>query len=237
MPMAGWYDDPQGGGGQRWWDGQRWTEHVVPPPPPGAPGAVPAAGGTPSGTSATGSTGGGRTTLVVVLVVAVLLLVVIGGVFAVFGLRAGLAGVFDVARSGGDISVEQSSEEEITGDAPTRQPDDRVDGEVSAGHQRSFAVASDASWTLEFEAPDGFLVVDVRGQADFDPVAQLEEVDSGRVLARNDDRDMDQQAHYGGGTFDSLIEVEVEAGRYRLVVEGFAGDGGPGVVAFPVVGQ
>ncbi len=245
MPTAGWYEDPQGGGGQRWWDGQRWTEHIVPPPPPGAPGASAAApgartaaGGTPSTSGARGSGGGGKTVLIVLLVVAVLvLLVVVGGVAAVFGLRSGLDGLFDAAGSGGGFSVEQSSEEPITGDAPTREPDDRLDGEVSAGHQRAFEVASGASWVLEFDAPDGRLVIDVRGQDDLDPVAQLEHVDSGRVLASNDDRDMDQQARYGGDTFDSLIDVEVAAGRYRLVVDGFAGQGGPGVVAFPVVGE
>jgi|AntRauTorckE6833_2_1112554.scaffolds.fasta_scaffold30455_1 hypothetical protein len=237
MPTAGWYDDPQGGGGQRWWDGQRWTEHIVPPPPPGAPGASTAPGGTPSTAPASGSGGGGKTALIIVLVVAVLLVVVIGGVVAVFSLRSGLTGMFDSALSGGSITVEQSDEAPVTGDAPTPAPDDRLEGEVSAGHQRSFVVASGTSWVLEFEAPDGLLVIDVRGQEDFDPLAQLEDADTGRVLARNDDRDADQRARYGGDTFDSLLEVEVEAGRYRLAVDGFAGQGGPGVVAFPVVGE
>ncbi len=237
MPTAGWYDDPQGGGGKRWWDGQRWTEHIVPPPPPGAPGAVAATGGTPSLTTSGGSTGGGRTVLIVVLVVAVLLLVVFGGIVAVFGLRSGLDELFGAARSGGGVSVEQSSEAPITGEAPAPDADDRVAGAVSAGHQRAFEVPSGASWVLEFEAPGGRVVIDVRGQGEFNPVARLEDVRSGRVLARNDDRDPDQQARHGGDTLDPLIDVEVAAGRYRLVVDGFAGQGGPGVVAFPVVGE
>ncbi|MEX2550710.1 MAG: DUF2510 domain-containing protein [Nitriliruptoraceae bacterium] len=236
MPTAGWYDDPQGGGGQRWWDGERWTEHIVPPPPPGAAGATAVAGAASSTPAETGS-GGGKTALIVVLVVAVLLLVVVGGIAAVFGLRSGLTGMFDIARSGSGITVEQSDGGSITGDAPAPAPNDRLDGEVTAGHQRSFEVSSGGSWVLEFEAPDGLLVIDVRGQEGFDPVAHLEDADTGRVIARNDDRDADGRARYGGGTFDALLEVEVEAGRYRLVVDGFAGGGGPGVVAFPVVGE
>jgi len=111
-----------------------------------------------------------------------------------------------------------------------------VTGTVTAGEERSFTVADDGEWELVVEVPAGLLVIDARGVDGFDPVVTLVG-DDGRELARNDDRSSQQQERYGGGTFDALIAQEVPAaGRYRIVVTGFAGQGGAGQVSFPVVG-
>jgi hypothetical protein len=56
------------------------------------------------------------------------------------------------------------------------------------------------------------------------------------VIGRNDDRSMSQMERYGGDFLDSLLEVDVTAGRYRVVVEGWAGNGGRATVSFPVTG-
>lgn len=109
-------------------------------------------------------------------------------------------------------------------------------GSIAPGEERSFVVPDDGAWELVIEVPAGLLVVDVRGVDGFDPVVSLLD-DSGQELASNDDRSSRQQDQYGGGTLDALIEQEIRtAGSYRVVITGFAGQGGSGRVSFPVVG-
>src|SRR6056297_1495191 len=240
MAEPGWYEDPHRGGGRRWWDGQRWSEHVIPPPPTSPPGVVPPPpGGPPAGTSQGGPAGpafvpapddltpamrptattpsapgrptpsaaGGRSSRLLPVLLGLLALVAIGGVVAFL----------------------------LWGDDDAAEPPP-VTGTVTAGEERSFTVADDGEWELVVEVPAGLLVIDARGVDGFDPVVTLVG-DDGRELARNDDRSSQQQERYGGGTFDALIAQEVPAaGRYRIVVTGFAGQGGAGQVSFPVVG-
>lgn len=247
MAQPGWYQDPHGGGGQRWWDGERWSEHTIPPPPaPSPPGVIPPppSGAPPAGTAPAGPAGpafvpapgdpapavrpaatppgaaaparpstsgggaGGRSSKV--------LLVVLGLVFVV-----GIVAVVALLLAGDDAD----------------QPEDPPPaGAITAGEERSFTVADDGQWELEIEVPAGLLVIDVRGEDGFDPVATLVTAD-GRELARNDDRSPQQQDRYGGGMFDSLIEQEIPTpGSYRVVITGFAARSGSGQVSFPVVG-
>ena len=106
---------------------------------------------------------------------------------------------------------------------------------VTAGEQHRFTVPEDGQWELVIEVPAGMLVLDVRGLDGFDPVAALIDA-GGQEIDRNDDRSMEQLERWGGGVFDSLIEREVPAGTYRVVVTGFAGQGGAGELTLPVVG-
>jgi|GEM_PF-3009554 len=247
MAQPGWYEDPHGGGGQRWWDGERWSEHTIPPPPaPSPPGVIPPppTAAPPTGTAPvslagptfvpapgesapaarsstsvppriadpsrppTASSGGGRSSK--------LLLVLLGLAFVV-----GIGAVVALLLTDDDAD-------------PVAEPPPA--GAIGAGEERSFTVADEEEWELEVEVPAGQLVVDVRGEDGFDPVVTLLAAD-GRELARNDDRSSQQQDRYGGGTFDALLEQEIEtAGSYRVVITGFAGQGGSGQVSFPVVG-
>ena len=109
------------------------------------------------------------------------------------------------------------------------------DVRVASGDQRDLVVGEDGRAELAIMVPEGLLVIDVRGVEGFDPVAALLD-ERGQELDRNDDRSMEQLERYGGGVFDSLIEQEVTAGTYRVVVTGFAGAGGEAEVRFPVVG-
>lgn len=248
MAQPGWYEDPQGGGGQRWWDGERWSEHTIPPPPaptpagvippppsgappagtapaapagptfvpaPGDPGpAVRPAASTPSGAAPSRpvvSGGGGRSSKLLLVLLALVFVVAIGAVVALL-------------LTGDDA-------DEI-GDAVDTPPG----GAITAGEERSFTVPDGGEWELVVEVPSGLLVIDARGDDGFDPVATLFDAD-GQELASNDDRSSQQQDRYGGGTFDSLIEQEIPAaGSYRIVITGFAGQGGSGQVSLPIVG-
>lgn len=240
MPEAGWYDDPQGGGGKRWWDGERWSEHTTPPAgsmpqtpaaPPAPPGA-PAAGGwnqqaspaagtwqPTAATPAAGAPKKGGAGKIVALVLVVLVVVVGIGVFLVVQLFSGSDALDVVAR---DI---------VQGEGETFQEE----GEIAQVEGETVQIPSDGTWEMEVDLPDGLVVIDVRGLDDFDPVVELYD-SSGTSVARNDDRSSGQQERYGGGFFDSLVEVEVPAGQYRVVVDGFAGEGGRATVSFPVTG-
>lgn len=246
MAQPGWYEDPQGGGGQRWWDGERWSEHTIPPPPAPSPAGVippPPAGAPPAGTappapagptfvpapgdpapairpaattpSAAATSrpvvsggGGGRSPRLLLVLLGLVFVVAIGAVVVLL----------------------------LTGDDADDVVEPPQAGMVTVGEERSFAVPDDGEWELVVEVPAGLLVIDARGDDDFDPVATLYDAD-GQELARNDDRSSQQQDRYGGGTFDSLIEQEIPAaGSYQIVITGFAGQGGSGQVTFPVVG-
>jgi hypothetical protein len=230
MPEAGWYDDPQGGGGRRWWDGERWSEHTTPPPgsmpaasatPPPPPGAPPAAtgweqqtgagaGGWQASTTPAAGTGGPAPATkggAGKLVAVILALVVVVGV--------GIAVAVLLSAGSDDPEV--------------------VATDVIAGGERTVSVPVNGSWDMEMDLPAGLVVIDVRGLDGFDPVLELYD-SAGNQVARNDDRSSDHEARYGGGFFDSLIEVEIPAGRYRIVIDGFAGEGGEATIAFPVTG-
>lgn len=242
MAEPGWYDDPEGGGGQRWWDGVRWSEHTIPPPPaadvlpsgpvapplgavPPPPGAVlpPPPPGAPGVSAAPPATEG----LVADPAPATPMVarppsrsrrgpsrwVPVVALLAVVLVVA--AGVLVASLWGGD-------------DGP-------VDVRVASGDQRDVVVPGDGRAELVIAVPEGLLVLDVRGVDGFDPIAELLD-EAGQQLDRNDDRSMEQLERYGGGVFDSLIEREVPAGTYRVVVTGFAGSGGEAEVRFPVVG-
>ncbi len=241
MAEPGWHDDPDGAGGQRWWDGARWSEHTIPPPPsagragpvpPGAvpppPGAVlpppppgaPGAPGAPAGQPPVpASTAGAASTTPMVARPATAArhgprirprLVALLGVALLVAVAA-----LVVSLAGGD-------------DGP---PGVRI----AAGEQREVVVPEDGRAELVVEVPEGALVIDVRGVEGFDPIAALID-ELGQEIDRNDDRSMEQLERYGGGVFDSLIEQEVPAGIYRVVVTGFGGTGGEAEVRFPVVG-
>ena len=243
MAEPGWYDDPGGGGGQRWWDGVRWSDHAVPPPPgavlppppgpvPPAPGPVPPPPGAvlpPPPPGAPGVTARQPATEATVRHAAPATPMVArppsharrGGRSPL--VLVGLLGVVALVVVGGIATALLRGEDAAGGDL------------IGAGDQREYVVDEDGEWELVIEVPEGLLVIDVRGEAGFDPVAALTD-GSGRELDRNDDRSMEQLEQYGGGTFDSLIERQVPAGTYRVVVTGFGGQGGSGQVVFPVVG-
>jgi hypothetical protein len=244
MAQPGWYADPHGGGGQRWWDGARWSEHTIPPPPaPSPPGVIPPppSGAPPAGTAPAGPTfvpapgdpapairpaaavpslatasrpgadagagSGGRPPKLLLVLLALVFVVAIGAVVAF-----------------------------LLGDDAEEAVDPSGVGRITAGEERPFTVPDDGEWELVIEVPAGQLVIDARGIDEFDPVATLFDA-AGRELASNDDRSSGQQDRYGGGTFDALIEQEIPtAGSYRVVITGFAGQGGSGQVSFPVVG-
>lgn len=241
MPEAGWYDDPQGGGGMRWWDGERWSEHTTPPPgslpepaatPPPAPGA-PAAPATGSweqgGGAAAGSwdqqdataAGGWQPAATPAsspqptaakkggagkIVALILVLVVVVGVGVVVAML--LSGSDDV---------------------------DVVAVDVAQADGTTAQVPQGGTWEMEIDLPSGLLVIDVRGLDGFDPVLELYDP-SGAQIGRNDDRSFDQMETYGGDFLDSLLEIEVSAGRHRVVVEGFASQSGRASVTFPITG-
>jgi hypothetical protein len=242
MPEAGWYDDPQGGGGKRWWDGQRWSEHTTPPPgsmpqpaatpppPPGAPGYPAAAGSWDQrGAAATGAWDQQDTTVAGgwqpatsrasgtqlapakkggagKIVALILVLVVVVGIGVVVAML--LSGSDDVDMVAVDVA--------------------QADGTIAQ-------VPEGGTWEMEIDLPSGLVVIDVRGLDEFDPVLELYDP-SGAQIGRNDDRSFDQMESYGGDFLDSLLEVEVSAGRHRVVVEGFASRGGRASVSFPVTG-
>ncbi len=141
-----------------------------------------------------------------------------------------LLGLVALIAIGGVVALLLSGDDADDAEAPL------ATGTVTAGEERSFVVDDGGEWELVVEAPGGLLVIDARGADDFDPVLTLFDGD-GREVATNDDRSSQQQERYGGGTFDALIEQEVPAaGSYRIVITGFAGQGGSGQVSFPVVG-
>jgi hypothetical protein len=228
MPEAGWYDDPQGGGGRRWWDGERWSEHTTPPPgsmpaasasPPPPPGAPAAAGNTQARAqgatwqatsipaAGTGASAPASKGGAGKIVAVILAIVVVVGI--------GIAAAVLLSSGSDDPEV--------------------VATDVIAGDERTFSVPANGSWEMEMDLPAGLVVIDVRGLDGFDPVLELYD-SAGNQVARNDDRSSDQEDRYGGGFFDSLVEVEVPAGRYRIVVDGFAGEGGEATIVLPVTG-
>lgn len=230
MPEPGWYDDPTGESAQRWWDGERWTEHVSAPSTPQAPQAptppaptpaapVPPAPAPPPGPSGSATMAGSLPPAAPSFPSAAPAassgggskapLLIIGAIVVVLA----IAGVVAVLLAGGGSSA--------TG--------------IDAGHRVNLSVESDGSWEYEFEAPAGTLVIDVRGDGGFDPVAYLQD-ESGRELAMNDDRSVEHLEEYGGDWLDSLIEIDVSEGRYRLIVEEWSGQAGTGQALFPVVG-
>ncbi len=245
MVEPGWYDDPDGGGGRRWWDGVRWSEHTIPPPPgaipppPGAilppPGAIPPPPGAvlpPPPPGAPGVTARQPAAEEAVPGPApVAPMVARPPSHARSGARRrvprvgllSLLGVVLLVAVGGVVIALMGGEDEPGVDL------------ISSGEQREYVVDEDGQWELVIEVPEGLLVIDVRGEGGFDPVAALTD-DSGREIDRNADRSMEQLEQYGGGAFDSLIERQVPAGTYRVVITGFAGQGGAGQVSFPVVG-
>lgn len=214
MPEPGWYDDPTGESPQRWWDGEQWTEHVsgAPTPPPPGPGADPGAtmaAPLPMPAAAPGFPAAAPAAASSGGGSKAPLLIV-GAVVVVIAI-AGFAAVL-LSGGGGSGSVG-----------------------IDPGHRVDLSVESGSSWEYEFEAPAGTLVIDVRGDGGFDPVAYLEDA-SGRELAMNDDRSVEHLEQYGGDWLDSLIEIDVAEGSYRLIVEEWSGQPGTGQALFPVVG-
>lgn len=240
MPEAGWYDDPQGGGGRRWWDGERWSEHTTPPPgsippappaPPGAPAAAgwdpqPGAGGWQAGAAGAPGVPGQQPTpqptpqkggagKIVALIV---------GLVVVVGIGVAVA-----------LLLTGSDEPELVATDVVRGDDGAVEDGTGDVSERTVDVPEDGTWETEVDLPAGLVVIDVRGVAGFDPVLALYD-SSGTEVAQNDDRSNEQESRYGGGFFDSLIETEVPAGRYRIEIRGFASEGGQATLAFPIVG-
>ncbi len=225
MPEPGWYDDPTGEAPQRWWDGERWTEHVSSPGTPAVPPAPTPPAPTPPAPAPPPGPGVGATVAAPLTPPAPEFptpapaassargskapLLIVGTIVVVLAI-IGIA-VFLLARGGSGTEG------------------------IDAGHRVDLAVESEGSWEYEFEAPAGTLVIDVRGDGSFDPVAFLQD-SSGRQLAMNDDRSAEQREEYGGDFLDSLIEIDVAEGRYRLIVEGWMGAAGTGQALFPVVG-
>lgn len=108
---------------------------------------------------------------------------------------------------------------------------------LEPGHQVTYRVTRNGSWQIEFDAPAGRLVADVRGHDGLDPMAGLIDVSNGRQIAFNDDRGDAGVRAFGGHHLDALIDIELPPGRYRLVIEGWNGQAGNGHVRFAVVGS
>jgi hypothetical protein len=215
MAQPGWYDDPAGRGGRRWWDGTQWTAYTSDP----AQGTLHAQGtpSAPTFEASTPTSTGMRRGVAVASVVVLVVLLGMGGLLA----RSFLED------EGGERAA-------TSGDGPLSF----LDGgdELRPGESRRFSVGANATWDLEFTAPGGRLVIDVRGDDSFDSVARIEHADSRMIIDTNDDRGSQQVGNTDGGWADPLLDVTVSAGRYRLVVEGYNQRAGAGEVRFPVVG-
>jgi hypothetical protein len=213
-PVPGWYVDPSGVPHQlRWWDGHGWTEHVAPAAPAAtttrpfaAPGAATGAGSTPPGDDPSGP---GRPSASPAdrgadrerppprtgLVVAAVVAVIVLAVVV-----AGVTGAFGGGAGGDD---------ELTVPSATQ-------GETDA----------DGRWTAELLVETTTsVVIDVRGEAGFDPIATLLD-DAGRPVGRNDDRLTDGVDRFGGDPLDPVLELELDPGTYELEVSGFGASSG-----------
>ena len=241
MVAPGWYEDPHGGGGQRWWDGERWSEHTAPAVQPAAPAAPPAPPAPPAavpGQAVPGQAAPGQA---------------VPEQHTSWQPTAGQQGSVTPDHQGGPSSGGSSSGGKLLAVlaglvvlvvvigvgvwALVGGGDDAVEADtIATGDSFTYEVAEDGSWELDLDAPGGLVVIDVRGLDGFDPVAELVDPSSGERIGRNDDRSTAHLDEYGGDRLDSLLELDLSAGSYRLVVTGFGGQGGDGVVTFPVVG-
>lgn len=231
MVEPGWYPDPAASqpGQLRWWDGTDWTDDTVLPaasPPEPATGA-PAGGFTaPAAASTTPFTPPGQPTPPAGIAagpyppvaparanrgcgLAILVLVV---VLAIGGLVLGLIVV--------------SSDSGPTTGAPPVDTGSIV--ALNRGDAVPFSVGRNGTWTAIADIPAGRMVLDVRGVSGFDPVTTVYDAQTGSEVAYNDDRNADQLAQYGGDRYDSLIDVDLPAGRYLIEVRGFGGRSGAG---------
>ncbi|WP_052667473.1 DUF2510 domain-containing protein [Nitriliruptor alkaliphilus] len=196
-------------------------------PPPGAPGATPTWGDTSGGWADTSSptswdpveptrsSKGARTGL---LLVGIAAFVVLAGVaFVSIGVFSGIS-AFD----GDDFGGTAFDGDDFGGTAG----DVEFGGEVRVGDVVSGSVPWDGAFEVDLVI-DAFsdVTIDVRGQGGFDGVAELRD-GSGDTRAFNDDRGGSGVQRVGGDDLDPLLEVDLEAGTYRLSIRGFAGESG-----------
>lgn len=232
MPEPGWYPDPHNPHASlRWWDGQTWTEHLHDSDEASDHdthrGGDPRLGDTPSSDAPWDLTGmlaassprddadapqrpsGANLRPRTSRIVSWTL----------------VAGLIAVAVAAGLISLGATlSEDRVTID------------DLAPGYQQTYRVTRNGTWEVAFFAPEGRLAIDVRGHADFDPIASLIAIDSDREISSNNDRGVDGVSRFGGHHLDALVDVRIDAGRYRLMVSGWNGQAGGGHVIFVDVG-
>lgn len=219
-PVAGapvWGSGDTGGAGGAGGPGAPASPSGPGTPPPGAPVATPVWGQTQAGYAPTPgpaswepveparSGSGVRTGLIVAAVVAVVVL-------------AGVAFVF-VGLLGGVATID-------TDDFGITSDDVAFGGEVQVGDVVDGRVPRDGAFEVDLVI-DRFsdVTIDVRGQGSFDAVAELVD-ESGDTRAFNDDRGGSGVQRIGGDDLDPLLEVDLEAGTYRLSIRGFSGESG-----------
>jgi hypothetical protein len=203
------------------------AEPSQPPPPTGTPDPAPAWGGESSGTWGSADTArpawqvdtpvptsgsSVRTGLIVAAVVGVVVL----GVVALL--------VIGVLRTG---SVTFSDGGDGAFDAAGEWDGETVDGgRLVVGQSVSDRVPDGGAFEATVEIADpGTYVVDARGTDDFDGMLELYGPD-GDLLAENDDRGERYVERVGGEWLDPLLELDLEPGQHRVIVRGWAGDGG-----------
>jgi hypothetical protein len=203
------------------------ADPTQPPPPTGTPDTAPTWG---DGSGASWGSGDGtrppwqvdtpvpssgssvRTWLIVGAVIGVILIVLVG-LLLIGALRAGSVSFSDFDD---EMFVEEWDEEAWDGET--------VDGgQLSLGESVRGEVPSSGTYEVTVDIQEaGTYVIDVRGEGGFDGMLEVEGPDGG-VLAENDDR---EDAEAGGDSLDPYLELDLEPGEHRVIVRGWAGDGG-----------
>jgi hypothetical protein len=206
------------------------AEPTQPPPPTGTPDPAPAWGGDRGGAWGSGdaarpawqvdapvptSSTGVRTGLIVAAVVGAVLL----GVVALFVIGVVRTGSVTFSEDGGSVSLGEEWDEEWEGET--------LDGgQLSVGQSVSVQLPTDGAYEVTVDIEDaGTYVFDARGDGDFDGMLELYDPD-GDLLGENDDRGEELVDRVGGDWLDPLLEFDLEPGEYRVLVRGWAGDGG-----------
>lgn len=203
-------------------------EPTQPPPPTGTPDPEPASGGGSGGAWGSGDTSrpawqvdtpvptsgtSVRTGLIVAAVVGVVVLGAVALLVAgVFWTGPVTFGEFD-----DEMYVEEWGWDGEVVDGGRLLVGDTV--RVELPDESTFEV------TIDIVEP-GTYVFDVHGDGDFDGMLEVHGPDED-LLSENDDRGDQVVDRIGGDSLDPFLELELTPGAHRVLVQGWAGDGGP----------